>query len=219
MNPETPLRYQFAAERRGLLIVLTIAACTGALFTLPFQPPGILPACLWLGAATVFYYCVFRFFRRVQRTVFTCIPSKELFIAICFAAGIIVSIQSEFTSPLVFLHGFAMVLLFLGNCLTISRAEAEFDSQRDNSSFFSDKREGRALLIQAPAVIALGISLLLIGALNSPFSGGVIFTTSIANLLICQCIRIPARLTHALSDLALLIPPLIALLLRGILVR
>lgn len=215
----TPIRYQFAIKNRKVIIALAVLSWIGALVLLPYLPAAIFPIGGWLAVATLLYYCSFRFFPRAKSHSQLLIPSKELFIAICFAIGILVSIQSEVPTLTTWLHGFAMTCLFLGNCLTISRAESSFDSSHDETSYFSQNPNRSRLFIPALGSVALVVSLLLIGVFDSPLSGWVIFVTAAGNVLIDRSGIIPKPLIHAASDLALLIPPAVALFFHFILVR
>lgn len=217
-DPNAPIRYRFASHRREALALLAMLVWIGVLAFLPFIPRSMFFGGGLLAFATVFYYGAFRFFQR-DREVSRTIPWKELIIALCFAIGILVSIEADFSASEVLLCGFAMACLFLGNCLAISRAESEFDSRHDRSGYFSDRRNTSGRVLPLLATIALLVSLLLMGAFNATLSGWTIFFTALGNLLVYQKSGIDSRFVHAISDLVLLSPPAVVLLIQLILAR
>ncbi len=215
---DTPIRYQFAARRRVPLMVLAALVWIGVFSCLPLIQHSMFFAGGLLASVTLSYYVAFRFLSRRRRNG-QLVPWKELTIALCFSIGILVSIDTDFPSPQVLLCGLSMACLFLGNCLTISSAESEFDSRHDQSGYFSNRRTSTKQVMPLLATAAFLISLLLLIAFDAKLLAGVIFVTALGNLIVCQRPRLDTRFVHALSDFVLFLPPAIVVLSQIILVR
>lgn len=180
---EVPPRHAWAKGRWRLLLALAALSATGALSTLPFLQAETVMAGLAVAVATELYFLLFRP-ARTTRPKSRLFPAKELAIAACFAFGVSVAASAGGIGSLPVLLLLALVALYLGNCLLISRAESGYDAAEDPAAYFAGGG-GLRLLPEWVLLAAFGL-----GTISASFEGA-----SPAALAVVLC----AGLTFALA--------------------
>lgn len=206
--PFEPVRHRFARRHPLVLTALLSFAIAGGLaVALSGLERQTIVAGVTVAFATALYFFAFGW---TGKTKFAPrLPGKEMVIAICFATG--VSIGSgridprEWISP----ETAAMSLLFLANCLVISRAEADRDRSFDPKAFFS-QHERSSLWISVPLALSASIGAWIMSA-SRPGVGTGLILCSAATWWINKWPTGKSEWVQPASDAILLIPWFIAL--------
>jgi hypothetical protein len=124
-------------------------------------------------------------------------------IAVCLAGGIFIGSGAPMSPAELALSAFALISLFLSNCLIISRAEAPIDQCQDQAAYFARERSSQGL----PELI-LVLSFLSGAALAiffQPVNGITLLLAT--GLLACAAHRrlIPPAHTQAATDASLMV--------------
>jgi len=202
------LRHRFALRHRGLLLSLFVTAFTASAL-LVFTGKIVRFFWAWgtiLAIPVLFYFVAFRFFSGRFKWLRP-LPTKEITIGLCFAAGVCLASGSFQVTRLV-----PLAILFLLNCLIIARAEAAEDRISDPAAFYSsapnegtDERfNGWEITL---AVCSAGAAWLLRNEI--PFRLAV--TASAIWLMAIPLVRAARQSVQSLADAALLTPwPVVA---------
>ncbi len=218
LEQNTPARHCFTVRNRKLIALLLVFSIASLFATLP-----CLSKPIWIGGAvlaltTSLYYAAFRF-SKLQKDSHATGPWKEIMIALCFTGGVILCCLPLSPESGLYFTAFSLTLLFLSNCLMISKAESEYDRHHDPTGFFSSRSGTITLLPLVLPGIAAGGSLYIMLNPDLRLAGVAILLSALASLWINRPGAVPRFMTQAMADLALLIPPAVVLVIHGVLSR
>jgi hypothetical protein len=204
-------RHQFAIRFRWLLWTLLAFSAALALLQLYLVRDAfyVLSGVL-LAIVTATYFLVFRV---GSNTSTRKLPSKELTIAICFAAGVMLT---SGTFSLNWLNGviaLGLTSIALFNCLVISYGEADFDRRHDMKAYYARQVQAGPPATSGWIGVTCGCALLLV---NGTFIlGSSMIIASMALYCLSRCLDRdnPSQVTQVVADGILLIPiPLILMM-------
>ena len=204
-------RHRFAIRFRWLLWTLLAFSAALALLQLYLVRDALyVLSGVLLATVTTTYFLAFRV---GSNTSTRKLPSKELSVAICFAAGVMLTSGALSLSWLnsVIALGLASIALF--NCLVISYGEADFDRRHDLKAYYARQVQAGPPATSGWIGVTCGCALVLI---NGTFIlGSSMIIASMALYCLSRCLDRdnPSQVTQAVADGILLIPiPLILMM-------
>ena len=204
-------RHRFAIRFRWLLWTLLAFSAALALLQLYLVRDALyVLSGVLLAIVTTTYFLAFRV---RSNTSTRKLPSKELTVAICFAAGVMLTSGTLSLSWLnsVIALGLASIALF--NCLVISYGEADFDRSHDMKAYYARQPQARPPTTSGWIGGICGCALLLKD--GTYILGSSMIIASMALFCFSRSIDRdkPSQVTQAVADSILLIPiPLILMM-------